>query len=163
MLKSSVVNLSYFVCAGFLMVCVDLCLKIHTRKDPFRREVAVLSDLNSPVPDNIKDFVPRITVHSVEFGISLPYCHDTLASADFTQPLFVSACRGAGVLLPWLHSRNIAYCDPSPANVLVFKDPVTGLDKAWWNDFADTFPLDTEMKVFQGKAPVLSLVKFSMV
>jgi hypothetical protein len=112
----------------------DRCLKVHVHQQSFQSETSVLLD----PPAHVKRFLPDLRVESKEhLAVSMPFCQNTLASAKFSERLFVSVCRGAGAVLPWLHEeKQLAYRDPSPHNVLIYGD-----DVAVWNDFADVAPL----------------------
>jgi hypothetical protein len=140
----------------------EWCVKIHQRREAFEKEVRVLQD--AAASSDVQHRVPKV-VFSDDKSLAVcvePFAHASLADATFTPALFASACQGAAALLPWLHSRKWAYCDPSPLNVLVH-GPLSGprgtrlQQIALWNDFSDTCPLGETLKCFQGTHAYSSL------
>jgi hypothetical protein len=128
----------------------NTCLKVHTRKEAFEVEVKVLTEL--AVTRSIEQHIPKLDVVSkVDMAATMPFYPATLATANFSGELFASACHGAAQVLPWLHQNHLAYCDPSPANVLVVGK------KAVWNDFADVEQLGATLTAFRGTPAFTSL------
>jgi hypothetical protein len=113
-------------------------------------EVKVLTEL--AVTRSIEQYIPKLDVVSkVDMAATMPFYPATLATAKFSGELFASACHGAAQVLPWLHQNHLAYCDPSPANVLVVGK------KAVWNDFADVEQLGATLTAFRGTPAFTSL------
>jgi hypothetical protein len=128
----------------------NTCLKVHTRKEAFETEVMVLTKLT--MTSSVEQHTPKLVVVSeVDMAATMPFYPATLATAKFSGELFASACHGAAKVLPWLHQNQLAYCDPSPANVLVVGK------KAVWNDFADVGELGATLTAFRGTPAFTSL------
>jgi hypothetical protein len=128
-------------------------LKQHTRCDVFQSELNVLTKLNSlksSLMRNVPYFPTLVDFSKDSLLIAIqPFDPYTLSDAPFSDNLLREVCQGGAWILRNLHQLGIAYCDPSPNNILVMGNDINGWN-AIWNDYADTRHLNIELSEFIG-------------